>query len=90
MLAGSDRPGPRTPVPRQNPVRRLPVPSRTSPAAIRRARGEPDAEYDVLPLRMEVGEVEALDAAWKAAGFSSRAAFVREAISAKVAEQAAG
>jgi hypothetical protein len=34
---------------------------------------------------MEVGEVEALDAAWKAAGFSSRAAFMRAAIGEKVA-----
>jgi hypothetical protein len=57
---------------------------------VTRTRGEPGAEYKVLPLRMEVGEVEALDAAWRAAGFSSRAAFVREAISAKIAEQAAG
>lgn len=44
-----------------------------------RAPGEA-AEIKVLPLRMTVAEVEALDEAWRRLGFKSRTAMIRTAI----------
>ena len=51
---------------------------------VKRAAGEAVAQYKVLAVRMEVGELEALDRAWQAGGYESRVAFIREAVSATV------
>ena len=52
------------------------------PTSTRRSRsGEPTR---VVPVAMAVSTVEALDAAWKRNGFSTRIAFIRDALSEKL------
>jgi len=58
---------------------------RISIGPTKRREAKSNADYKVLPLRMETTQVETTDAAWKRLGYASRMAFLRDALASHLA-----